>query len=57
MLVEGVSDHGDGTLTGRMSNNLLVHFQGPKTLIGTLVPVALVDSKGFYFIGEWRGVV
>ncbi len=57
VLVEGVSDHGDGTLTGRMSNNLLVHFQGPKTLIGTLVPVALVDSKGFYFIGEWRGVV
>ena len=39
-------------LTGRLGNNLLVHFQGCPSLIGKIVPVKLEESKGFYFMGK-----
>lgn len=39
-------------LTGRMGNNLLVHFAGDKNMLGQIIPVKLVESKGFYFMGE-----
>ncbi len=39
-------------LTGRMGNNLLVHFKGDKSLLGKIIPVKMVESKGFYFMGE-----
>ncbi len=39
-------------LTGRLTNNLLVHFKGPKSLIGELVNIRLNECKGFYFLGE-----
>ena len=39
-------------ITGRLSNNLLVHFKGDKSLIGQLVKVKLVECKGFYYLGE-----
>ncbi|MBE5960360.1 MAG: tRNA (N6-isopentenyl adenosine(37)-C2)-methylthiotransferase MiaB [Lachnospiraceae bacterium] len=43
----------DGTLvTGRLSNNLLVHFKGGEELIGQIVNVKLSECKGFYYIGE-----
>lgn len=51
VLVEGVSEQDDTLITGRLSNNLLVHFPGTKDMIGTLVPVRLKESKGFYYIG------
>ncbi|MGL5433995.1 MAG: tRNA (N6-isopentenyl adenosine(37)-C2)-methylthiotransferase MiaB [Lachnospiraceae bacterium] len=51
VLVETVNDHQDGYLTGRMSNNTVVHFPGPKSWIGTIVPVSLEESKGFYYMG------
>ena len=39
-------------LTGRLSNNILVHFKGDRSLIGKIVNVKLNESKGFYYIGE-----
>ena len=52
VLVESVNDHDPSLVTGRMSNNLLVHFKGDESLIGSLVNVHLNECKGFYYIGE-----
>lgn len=51
VLVESVNDHNPELLTGRLSNNLLVHFPGDKNLIGKLVDVKLNECKGFYYLG------
>lgn len=51
-LVESVNDHDDSLVTGRLSNNILVHFPGDASLIGKLVDVKLNQCKGFYYIGE-----
>ena len=39
-------------LTGRLDNNLLVHFKGDVSLLGSIVNVNLTECKGFYYIGE-----
>ena len=52
VLVEDVNEHDPALVSGRMSNNLLVHFPGDKALIGQLVNVKLVENKGFYYIGK-----
>ena len=39
-------------LTGRLDNNLLVHFKGDRSLLGSIVNVKLNECKGFYYIGE-----
>ncbi|MCR5515951.1 MAG: tRNA (N6-isopentenyl adenosine(37)-C2)-methylthiotransferase MiaB [Lachnospira sp.] len=52
VLVEGLDDHEEGMVTGRMTNNILVHFKGDASLIGSLVDVKLVECKGFYYMGE-----
>ena len=54
VLVESVNDHDPSLVTGRMSNNLLVHFKGDESLIGTLVNVHLNECKGFYYVGEMK---
>jgi len=51
VLVEGEDDHEEGYLTGRMTNNILVHFKGGKRLIGNIVTVHLDECKGFYYMG------
>ena len=51
-LVESVNDHDSSLVTGRLSNNVLVHFKGDSSLIGTIVTVRLIECKGFYYIGE-----
>ncbi len=51
VLVEEKNDHDETMVTGRMSNNLLVHFVGEESLIGKLVSVKLDECKGFYYIG------
>ncbi len=40
VLVEMVNDHDTALVTGRMSNNLLVHFPGDVSLVGKLVSVS-----------------
>lgn len=52
VLVECRNDHDEYLMTGRMSNNLLVHFPGDESLIGKLVNVRLDECRGFYYIGE-----
>ena len=52
VLVESVNAHDPSLVTGRLSNNILVHFPGNEELIGTLVDVRLNECKGFYYIGE-----
>jgi tRNA-2-methylthio-N6-dimethylallyladenosine synthase len=44
-----------GYVTGRISNNITVHFKGSKDLIGKLVPVTLDDCRGFYYFGTRAG--
>ena len=52
VLVECINDHMDGYMTGRMDNNILVHFPGDESLIGSFVQVKLLEARGFYYIGE-----
>ncbi len=52
VLVEEKNEHEEGMMTGRMSNNIMVHFKGDESLIGKIVDVKLVQSKGFYYFGE-----
>lgn len=53
-LVEEVNEQNKGLLTGRLSNNIIVHFEGDKNLIGQIVPVYLKECHGFYYLGEMR---
>ncbi len=52
ILVEDVNDHDASLVTGRMSNNSIVHVPGTKDMIGTLQKVVLEECKGFYYIGK-----
>lgn len=52
VLVESRNDHDETLVTGRLSNNLLVHFPGDESLIGRIVDVHLNECKGFYYLGE-----
>ncbi len=51
VLIEEVNEHDPSLLTGRMSNNLLVHFPGDVSLIGRIRKVKLEVCKGFYYMG------
>ena len=51
-LVESVSEHDSTLVTGRLSNNLLVHFPGTEEMIGTYADVRLEECRGFYYIGS-----
>ena len=52
VLVEEINEHDASLVTGRLSNNTLVHFKGDTSLIGHIVPVCLTEAKGFYYLGE-----
>ncbi|MGN0383307.1 MAG: tRNA (N6-isopentenyl adenosine(37)-C2)-methylthiotransferase MiaB [Eubacterium sp.] len=52
VLVEEINEHNPSLLTGRLTNNTIVHFEGPHTLIGSIVSVKLNEAKGFYYMGE-----
>lgn len=52
VLAESVNDHDSRLMTGRLSNNLLVHFPGSPDMIGKFYQVHLKECKGFYYIGE-----
>ena len=51
-LVESVNEQDPSLVTGRLSNNLLVHFPGDASMIGSLIPVSLKECRGFYYLGE-----
>lgn len=52
VLVESVNDRDETLVTGRMTNNTLVHFPGDESLIGKIVNVKLTEGMGFYYFGE-----
>ena len=52
VLVEELNEHEEGFVTGRLSNNTLVHFKGEAELIGKIVKVKLDKCQGFYYMGE-----
>ena len=52
VLVEEIDEKDDTMVTGRLSNNSVVHFKGDASLIGKIVPVVLEESKGFYYLGR-----
>ena len=52
VLVEEVNTKTPELLTGRLSGNSVVHFEGTEDLIGSFVPVKLNEAKGFYYMGE-----
>ena len=54
VLVECVNDHQKGYVSGRMGNNLMVHFPGDPSLIGQIVPVELLEARGFYYMGKMK---
>lgn len=54
VLVEEVNTHDGGLLTGRMSNNTLVHFPGEPELVGRMVRVSLDQCQGFYYMGHMK---
>ena len=51
-LVEEINEQDSSLLTGRLSNNTIVHFKGSHDLIGQIVPVYLKECHGFYYLGE-----
>lgn len=51
VLAEEINEHDNTLVTGRLSNNIVVHFKGDKSLIGKLVNVHLDEAKGFYYMG------
>lgn len=52
VMAEEVNSHDNELLTGRLSNNTVVHFKGTKDLIGQELKVKLLEAKGFYYFGE-----
>lgn len=51
-LVEEMNEHDSSLVTGRLSNNTIVHFPGDKNMIGKIVNVKLTECHGFYYMGE-----
>lgn len=52
VFIEDVNDHLDGYVSGRLSNNSVVHLPGDTDLIGHIVNVKLLEARGFYYLGE-----
>ncbi len=55
VLVEEQNNQDPHLVTGRLSNNLLVHFPGDTSLIGQLYQVELLECRGFYYMGRKVG--
>ena len=51
VLVEGVSKNNEDTLAGRTEGFKTVNFKGPKEIIGTIVPVQIMEGKTFNLEG------
>lgn len=52
VLAEERNGQDDSLISGRLSNNTVVHFKGDESCIGKLLKVRLTEAKGFYYIGE-----
>ena len=52
VLAEEQNTQDASLITGRLSNNSVVHFPGTPDMIGKLFMVKLTECKGFYYLGE-----
>lgn len=52
VLLEEVNAQDDGLITGRLSNNAVVHCRAGADQIGQILTVRLTESRGFYYMGE-----
>lgn len=51
-LIESVNENDTALVTGRLSNNTIVHVPGDASLVGRLVRVSLDECHGFYYMGH-----
>ncbi len=51
-LIEEVNENDATMVTGRLSNNTIVHVPGGAELVGSLVKVSLDECHGFYYLGH-----
>lgn len=51
VLIEEINAQDELLVTGRLSNNSVVHVPGGADLIGKIVNVSLDECKGFYYLG------
>ena len=56
VLCEGASKKDDEVLAGYTEKNKLVNFRAPKSVIGKIVDVKIVEAKQFSLNGEFVGV-
>lgn len=54
-LIEEVNSDDSSMVTGRLSNNTIVHVPGGAELIGKIVPVVMDECRGFYYMGHIAG--
>lgn len=52
VLIEEKNEKLENFVSGRLSNNTVVHVPGDESLIGTIQNVKLNEAKGFYYMGE-----
>ena len=52
VLIEEKNEQDASLVTGRLSNNSVVHLPGTEDMIGKIVNVKLLECKGFYYMGE-----
>ena len=52
VLVESINHQDSSLVTGRLSNNSVVHLPGDADLVGRIVPVRLEECRGFYYYGK-----
>lgn len=52
ILIEEVNTQDKNLVTGRLSNNSVVHIKGGSELVGKIVEVSLDECRGFYYIGS-----
>ena len=54
VLAEQINERDSSLVTGRLSNNNVVHFKADPSVIGKIVPVYLQEARGFYYLGRIR---
>ena len=52
VLIEEKNEQDASLVTGRLSNNSVVHLPGTEDMSGKIVDVKLLECKGFYYMGE-----
>lgn len=54
-LMEEVNSQAEGYVTGRLSDNMIVHVRGDASMIGKFYRVRLDECRGFYYFGTVLG--